>query len=894
MLKVFLSYCQKDDSYKNLVLSALAPLERSGKIKIWHDGELLVGDQFDSEITQQLQDSDIVIFLLSLDFVNSSYCREIETELAMAKYENEIDKMRIFPIMARKCVIDELPFQRFNMPFKMTPLKELDEDDVAVQLYDEMKKVVDKLQETNENRSSENVKKKSLVKQEFIEKRNELPIPLFSKDGKKLELADIFVYPDLKKKGSTTLDDAFLDTEAFFSECRHKGKKMFVIGSDQSGKTSLITRIFDDSLSKKLLPIIIDASAIKRTADLHKYVTTAFSQQYNDLTLMPKDEVVVLIDNFHKCPLNNKAKKILVDKLYENFETVLVFTYDRVRFEPKYADIFQNYGIYTIQDFGSKKLYEFIKNWVELDFDETADLRELNSHIDFYKRSLETVLGRNIVPSKPLYISIILQGLVSNHQPIDLTSHGHCYYLLITDALRKSKVPTGEISDYMNCLGELAWFMYQRNKNHLTIEEVDEFKAYYESEYYHSHSEEKITKIIQAGILVSTDEGERTLEFQYKYCYYYFVSKYIAEENDEIALPLIEKLSQEMHLEENSQILVFTIHHTKKQVILDKITSVCEKLFREITEATLSVSELEGLEKFAKNLPELAGVHDDDFEERRKEIYAERDREEKREILEQHNREQQHLDLLDDGMDNDSEQPMIDIEEDPTLSMQYSDEFLQIQKSMSAVKLLGQVVKQRKGSLKQRQITPLAAECYNVGLRTLKFTLTKMTENEEQLLESIEELIAEHQDWTEQQCAEQAQNYYITMCFFVTLSVIKLIAASVGQRDYSQMYETITKQLDSSAAKLVEILIELEFNKKLPKNLIKELFIQHNSSSMVRRVLQECLIDHVNLNHVESDDKTWIFKTLDIPDAKLALEVKKLRNKTPQYRIRTKGTNKTS
>lgn len=160
MLKVFLSYCQKDDSYKNLVLSALAPLERSGKIKIWHDGELLVGDQFDSEITQQLQDSDIVIFLLSLDFVNSSYCREIETELAMAKYENEIDKMRIFPIMARKCVIDELPFQRFNMPFKMTPLKELDEDDVAVQLYDEMKKVVDKLQETNENRSSENVKKK--------------------------------------------------------------------------------------------------------------------------------------------------------------------------------------------------------------------------------------------------------------------------------------------------------------------------------------------------------------------------------------------------------------------------------------------------------------------------------------------------------------------------------------------------------------------------------------------------------------------------------------------------------------------------------------------------------------------------------------------------------------
>ncbi|MBN3495737.1 NACHT domain-containing protein [Vibrio neptunius] len=658
---------------------------------------------------------------------------------------------------------------------------------------------------------------------------------------------------------------------------------MFIIGSDQAGKTSLVTRIFSDSLKKKLLPIIIDATKIKRTSDIEKYVNAAFSKQYNDIVLMPKSETVVLIDNFNKCPLNIKAKKIFVDKLDETFDTVLVFTYDRLRFEPKYADIFQKYGIYTIQDFGSKKLYEFVKNWVELDFDETVDLRELNSQIDFYKDSLETVLGKNIVPSKPLYISIILQGLVSNHQPIDLTSHGHCYYLLITDALRKASVPTSEISDYMNCLGELAWFMYQRKKTILTTSEVEEFKKFYRSEYYHSHSDEKISKVLEAGILVSQDEQEMTIEFQYKYCYYYFVSKYIAEENDEISIPLIEKLANEMHQEENSQILEFTIHHTKKQIILDKITSACEQLFEATEVASLSVSELEGLEKFAKNLPELAGVHDDDFEERRKEIYAARDEAEKREILEQQKREQ----LSDDELNVDHEQQLLDINDDPNLSSRDSDDFLHLEKSFSAVKLLGQIVKQRKGSLKQRQITPLATECYNVGLRALNFTLNKLTENESQLLESIEELIAEHEDWSDQECAEQAQNYYITMCFFVIMSVVKTIAASVGQRDYSQMYHNITEDLDSSAAKLIEVLIELEFNKKLPKELIRELFNLHNSSSMVRRVLQEYLIDHINLNHVESEDKKWIFKAVDIPNARTALELKNLRDKTPKYRVKT-------
>ncbi|MBN3495738.1 toll/interleukin-1 receptor domain-containing protein [Vibrio neptunius] len=145
MLRVFISYCQKDEAYKEVVLNALAPLERAQKIKIWHDGELLVGDEFDNEIAKNLNESDIVIFLLSLDFVNSNYCREIETELAMKQYENEHDKMRIFPIMVRKCVIDELPFQRFNMPFKKVPLKDLDDDELSYTLHEEMKKVVEKI-----------------------------------------------------------------------------------------------------------------------------------------------------------------------------------------------------------------------------------------------------------------------------------------------------------------------------------------------------------------------------------------------------------------------------------------------------------------------------------------------------------------------------------------------------------------------------------------------------------------------------------------------------------------------------------------------------------------------------------------------------------------------------
>ena len=88
-VKVFFSYAHADETYKNELNKHLSPLKRSEKIEAWNDEELLPGSSFDDEIKQKLEQSDIIILLISSDFINSDYCYEIEMQNAMTRAERD-------------------------------------------------------------------------------------------------------------------------------------------------------------------------------------------------------------------------------------------------------------------------------------------------------------------------------------------------------------------------------------------------------------------------------------------------------------------------------------------------------------------------------------------------------------------------------------------------------------------------------------------------------------------------------------------------------------------------------------------------------------------------------------------------------------------------------------
>jgi hypothetical protein len=84
-LRLFVSYSHADKELKERLIKHLHPLERENLVEVWADHEILAGDDWDKEIAKKLIEADIVLTLVSIDFINSKYCYDIELIKALER-----------------------------------------------------------------------------------------------------------------------------------------------------------------------------------------------------------------------------------------------------------------------------------------------------------------------------------------------------------------------------------------------------------------------------------------------------------------------------------------------------------------------------------------------------------------------------------------------------------------------------------------------------------------------------------------------------------------------------------------------------------------------------------------------------------------------------------------
>jgi hypothetical protein len=99
-LKVFFSYSHKDSAYRERLGVVLAHLERTGMVDAWYDGDLRAGDKWDPAIKANLDRADIVLFLVSWDFMASGYIIERELERAFQR-KRAGERVQLIPIVVK-------------------------------------------------------------------------------------------------------------------------------------------------------------------------------------------------------------------------------------------------------------------------------------------------------------------------------------------------------------------------------------------------------------------------------------------------------------------------------------------------------------------------------------------------------------------------------------------------------------------------------------------------------------------------------------------------------------------------------------------------------------------------------------------------------------------------
>lgn len=127
----FISYSHVDAKLKTDLLTHLAPLKRLGLIDDWHDQEIKAGDEWEKAILTKLAKADLVLLLISADFIASEYC--YTKELGKALERHTAKKATVIPVILRHCLWNELPFGKLQaLPTGAKPVTSWDNQDEAL------------------------------------------------------------------------------------------------------------------------------------------------------------------------------------------------------------------------------------------------------------------------------------------------------------------------------------------------------------------------------------------------------------------------------------------------------------------------------------------------------------------------------------------------------------------------------------------------------------------------------------------------------------------------------------------------------------------------------------------------------------------------------------------
>lgn len=112
-LRIFFSYSHKDETYRNELDIHFAMLKRNGRIETWYDRKIVAGSDWNEKIKHQLEMADIVLLMISANFLHSDYIWEQELGIVRERLDKN-DGICVIPVFVEECDTEGLDLMRFQ------------------------------------------------------------------------------------------------------------------------------------------------------------------------------------------------------------------------------------------------------------------------------------------------------------------------------------------------------------------------------------------------------------------------------------------------------------------------------------------------------------------------------------------------------------------------------------------------------------------------------------------------------------------------------------------------------------------------------------------------------------------------------------------------------------
>ena len=101
MIDIFFSYSHKDEALRDELEIHLSMLKRQGLVRVWHDRRIPPGGEVHDNISNHLEEADVILLLVSPYFLASDYCYDVEMKRAMERHNK--GEAILIPVILEPC-----------------------------------------------------------------------------------------------------------------------------------------------------------------------------------------------------------------------------------------------------------------------------------------------------------------------------------------------------------------------------------------------------------------------------------------------------------------------------------------------------------------------------------------------------------------------------------------------------------------------------------------------------------------------------------------------------------------------------------------------------------------------------------------------------------------------
>lgn len=506
---------------------------------------------------------------------------------------------------------------------------------------------------------------------------------------------------------------------------------------------------------------------------------------------------------------------------------------------------FESFKVYQLMEFGHELRERLITKWNKLGCEEEIEECDLHYKNKKAKILIDNIVGKNVVPSYPIFLLTSLQTLESgNSHKLEDSSYSYYYECLLTQAFsRLSSLKDDDVGGYFNYLTNLAYKLYISNLKEITENEYIEFHKKFIDDYDIGPIQKNLYdySILKRDLLLCDvlKENEDSFRFKYNYIYFYFVARYLSlniEKND--VRTIVESMCKKVYLSENANILVFIIHHKKVDFIIDELLNNMEKIFEEVSIAKLE-DDVKIIDSLVKDLKEaIIDERNLDYLENNRQINSEKDK------LEYNN--QESFEELDD-----EEKGNIEIANNLNTGFKY-------------VEIVGQILKNYSSSLESEIKTKLIEESYFLALRTVNFFSSAISENIERFKSEISKNLLNKEILDSEIKYKYINNFIFNIFGLVSIMLMKKVSNNIGNDRLLITYDKVLKKNDYNSINLIDISIRLDFFKNIPLAKIKELNKKFKGNWTSKFILQQMVINYLYMFPVKFNIRQQICDELSI------------------------------